>query len=70
MLLCSLSSGCLFLAASVLICLAVASCLAEFAFVAISLPMELTGRLHLEVVINKDSGSKTVFHLWNTITLT
>lgn len=29
--------------------------------------MELTGRLHPEVVINRDSGSKTVFGLCGTL---
>lgn len=40
---------------------AAASRLAEFALVVILLPIELTGGLHLEVIINKDSGGKTVY---------
>lgn len=40
---------------------AAVSCLAEFALVVILLPIELTGRLHLEVVINEDSGPKAVY---------
>lgn len=40
---------------------AAASCLAKFTLVVILLPIELTGRLHLEVIINKDSGGKTIY---------